>query len=501
MLGPLLEDASVPKWGHDVKSGEVSLSRFGVTMRGVDFDTMLASYVLDSSRGGHGVDGLASERLGLAITPWDDVTGTGRARVPVEQAPLAALSRRAAEEVDAAFRLRATLEPEIDVRDPRGVLRELEMPLIDVLARMERAGVRVDTHPAFLGELSKRMDEELQAITEKAWAAAGEPFNLGSPKQVADLLFGKLGLRPRGRTKTGLSTNAAVLESLADRARVAAPRARYRQLTKLKSTYVDTLPALVVPGDGRVHTSFHQTVAATGACRRRIRTCRTSRSARRSGARCGARSWRRKGRKLISADYSQVELRIMAHLSQDAALLAAFRTARTCTRARRSACSAAGGRRRRVRAARHGEGRELRRHVRDGRARAGATARPARARGQAVHRRLLPHAHGRRPLPQAVGRGGARRRATPRPCSGAGARCRALAQSEGLARANAERAAINTPIQGSAADLLKVAMVRLARGLEARGSTPGSSSPCTTSCSSTARRARSTTRARPWSTP
>ncbi|MFN8179425.1 MAG: DNA polymerase I [bacterium] len=323
-VGGVLADAGLRKWGHDVKTAQVALARLGVEPRGVDFDTMLASYVLDSSRGGHDVDGLARDRLGLAVTPWEDVTGAGRTRVPVEQAPLAALARRAAEEVDAALRLRPMLEPEIDAGDPRGVLRDLELPLVDVLARMERAGVRIDT--AFLGELSRRMEEELATITEKAWAAAGEPFNLASPKQVSELLFGKLQLRPRGRTKTGLSTSAAVLEELEDDHEVVRLVLRHRELSKLKSNYADTLPALVSPETGRVHTTFQQAVAATG----RLSSVDPNLQ------NVPVRTWEgREIRKafvpaedgwvLVSCDYSQLELRLLAHMAKDEALLAAFR--------------------------------------------------------------------------------------------------------------------------------------------------------------------------------
>jgi DNA polymerase-1 len=324
VLGGVLGDASVAKWGHDVKSAVVALARLGVEPRGVDFDTMLASYVLDASRGGHAAADLARERLSLDTTPREEVTGAGRARVPVERAPIEALARHAAEEVDVAFRLRAVLEPEIDVVDARGVLRGIEMPLLAVLARMERTGVRVDV--PFLAALSRRMDEELGTITEQAWRAAGEEFNLASPKQVADLLFGKLGLRPRGRTKTGLSTSAEVLEELQAEHEVARHVLRHREVSKLKSTYVDALPALADPATGRVHTTFQQAVAATG---------RLS-SADPNLQNVPVRTWEgREIRKafvptaddwvLVSCDYSQIELRLLAHMANDEALLAAFR--------------------------------------------------------------------------------------------------------------------------------------------------------------------------------
>lgn len=324
VLGPILGDPSRRKWGHDVKTSKVALGRLGLEPEGVDFDTMLASYVLDSSRGGHDVGELARERLALDTIARDRVTGTGRARLSLEEAPLADVARHAAEEVDVAYRLRAILEPEIDAMDTKHVLREIELPLVDVLARMERAGVRIDA--AFLGELSNKMDEELLAVTGQAWSAAGEKFNLSSPKQVAELLFGKIGLRPRGRTKTGLSTNAAVLEELVDDHEVVGHVLRYREISKLKSTYVDTLPALVNSETGRVHTTFQQAVAATGRLSSTdpnlqnvpVRTWE-GREIRKAFVPAGE-DW-----VIVSCDYSQIELRLLAHMANDETLLAAFR--------------------------------------------------------------------------------------------------------------------------------------------------------------------------------
>lgn len=323
-LGPVLADPSLPKWGHDVKTSLVALERAGLPVAGVDFDTMLASYVLDASRGGHGLAELAQDKLALRTMARDDVTGAGRARVPIEQAPPEAVARAGAEAAEMAFRLRPLLEPDLDVLDDGGVFRALEMPLLDVLARMERTGVRIDV--PFLGALSARMEEELASITAKAWAAAGEEFNPASPKQVSELLFGKLGLRPRGRTKTGLSTSAAVLEELESDHEVVRLVLRHREISKLKGTYVDALPSLVEPRTGRVHTTFQQAVAATG---------RLS-SADPNLQNVPIRTWEgREIRKafvpsaddwvIVSCDYSQIELRILAHMARDEALVEAFR--------------------------------------------------------------------------------------------------------------------------------------------------------------------------------
>jgi len=331
-LGGVLRDGAIRKWGHDVKASLGALDRLGLDVAGIDFDTMLASYVLDASRGGHVAGDLARERLSLAITPRDAVTGTGRARVPLADAPLEALARHAAEEVDVAFRLRPLLEPEIDAVDARGVLRALELPLLHVLARMERTGVRVDV--PFLEGLSRRMDAELEEITARAWAAAGTEFNPASPKQVSELLFGKLGLRPRGRTKTGLSTSAAVLEELVGEHEVVRHVLRHREIAKLKGTYVDALPGLVDSATGRVHTTFQQAVAATGRLSSMDPNLQN----------VPVRTWEgreirkafvpsREGWVLVSLDYSQIELRLLAHMAKEESLIAAFRAGEDVHRA------------------------------------------------------------------------------------------------------------------------------------------------------------------------
>ena len=463
VLGPLLADASLRKWGHDVKTSMLSLGRLGLELGGVDFDTMLASYVLDSSRGGHEVAELARERLALDTMPREAVTGTGRARVALEESAPAELARHAAEEVDVAFRLRSILEPEIDAIDDHDILRRLELPLVDVLVRMERAGVRIDA--AFLGELSTRMDEELLAITSQAWAAAGEKFNLASPKQVAELLFGKLGLRPRGRTKTGLSTSAAVLEELTDQHAVVAHVLRYREVSKLKSTYVDALPVLVNPETGRVHTTFQQAVAATG------RLSSTDPNLQN----VPVRTWEgREIRKafvparddwvLVSCDYSQIELRLLAHMAKDDTLIAAVHEDVDVHRAMAARIFEVGvddvtpeqrGQAKTINyAVTYGMGavnlgkslgiptKDASRFIRSYFERlpgvqAWIDATQRRARDELVVQTLFGR---RRPVPE-------------------------IASADPRTRSFGERIAVNTPIQGSAADILKRAMIRVDEAL------------------------------------
>lgn len=332
ILKPLLEDEKIVKWSRDAKRDTLLLGRAGIELKGVDFDTMLASYVLDPSRRTHELSDLARERLNVTRIARDEVTGTGRNRVPIADASAEDVARWGAESSDLSFRLRATLEPDLDTIDASGVFRNIEMPLFSVLARMERIGVRLDTE--FLAKLSTRMDKELGEIQTKAWQAAGREFNLGSPKQVGELLFGELGLKPRGRTKTGLSTNAEVLTQLASEHEAPGLILRHREVAKLKSTYVDALPALVNPETGRLHTNFNQAVAATG---------RLS-SADPNLQNVPIRTWEGReirkafvpsvdGRVIVSCDYSQIELRLFAHMAQDESLLEAFREDRDIHRA------------------------------------------------------------------------------------------------------------------------------------------------------------------------
>ncbi len=464
-LGPVLADAALPKWGHDVKTACGALDRAGIPAAGVDFDTMLASYVLDASRGGHGLAELAQDKLALRLTPPDEVTGAGRARVPIEQAPLAAVARAGSEAADAAFRLRHVLEPDLDVLDDGGIFRALEMPLTAVLARMERTGVRIDV--PFLAALSARMEEELATIMAKAWAAAGEEFNLASPKQVSELLFGKLGLRPRGRTKTGLSTSAAVLEELESEHEVVRLVLRHREVSKLKGTYVDALPTLVDPRTGRVHTTFQQAVAATG---------RLS-SADPNLQNVPIRTWEgREIRKafipsgdgwvIVSCDYSQIELRILAHMARDEALVEAFRrgvdvhratAARIFDVAEDAVTPEQRGAAKTINyAVTYGMGavnlgkslgiptKEASGFIRSYFERLPGVQRwieetQRRAREEMVVRTL---AGRRRPIPE-------------------------IGSRDPRTRAFGERVAINTPIQGSAADILKRAMIRVDAELRA----------------------------------
>jgi DNA polymerase-1 len=331
-LEALLVDETLPKWGQDVKRDLLVLRRRDVRPLGVDFDTMLASYVLDPSRRNHSLEAAARDRLGVEAIDPKSLTGSGRSRVGMDAVAPADATPWAAERADLAFRLRDVLETELEAQKLAPLLRDVELPLLQVLAAMETRGVRVDVE--YLRGLSESMDARIRELEREACGAAGEEFNLGSPKQVAEVLFGKLGLKPLRRTKTGHSTDADVLTALADEHPVPGLVLRHREVSKLKGTYVDALPALVNPDTGRIHTTFQQAVAATGRLSSAdpnlqnvpVRT-EEGRGIRKAFV-PGEKGW-----VLVSCDYSQIELRILAHMAKDAPLLEAFRADRDVHRA------------------------------------------------------------------------------------------------------------------------------------------------------------------------
>lgn len=325
LLRGALEAESVPKWGQNVKYDLLVLRRHGIEVKGVDFDSMLASYVIDPSRRSHSMDELARDRLGLSTIPLTRLIGSGKNQILISQAPLSDVVSYAAEDADVTYKLRQVLEPEVLGLGLERLFREVELPLLHVLADMEQAGVRLDV--PFLQKLSGRMGTEIQSLEAEAHRAAGEAFNLGSPKQVAEILFTKIGLKPGRRTKTGFSTDADTLAELESEHEVVGILLRHRELSKLKSTYVDALPALVHPNSGRLHTNYNQAVAATGRLSSSDPNLQNV-PIRTEEGRAIRKAFipREEGWVLLSCDYSQIELRILAHMAKDEPLVHAFQS-------------------------------------------------------------------------------------------------------------------------------------------------------------------------------
>ncbi len=321
---PLLQDARVPKTGHDLKYDAVVLLKHGLHLQGIAFDTMLASYLLNPSKLRHGIGDLALEFLNTRITTVADLLGTGKSARTMQEIPAGELARYACEEISAIRRLSATLAPMLESRQLSKLFRELEIPLELVLAKMEFAGMAVDTD--LLRELSKELEHQLEEMTQQIYRLAGEEFNIASTKELGHILFEKLCLPTHRKTKTGYSTDVEVLTSLAKSHDLPLLILQYRTLCKLKTTYSDVLPALVHASDGRIHTSFHQTVTATGRLSSSDPNLQNIPVKTQTGLRIRAAFVPGEpGQLLLGADYSQIELRILAHFSADPNLQEAFR--------------------------------------------------------------------------------------------------------------------------------------------------------------------------------
>ncbi len=320
----LLEDEDTPKVGHDLKAARLALAAVDVTLRGMAFDTMIASYVLDPGKRGHELATLSMELFQHRPCGLDDVLGAGRDRSAPAEAPADRLREHLCEVAALAMRLAGVLEPALEEQGLAPLMRDLEMPLVPVLARMELAGIAIDEE-LFRG-MRARLVRELDLIQQEIFKIAGGDFNLNSTPQLRQVLFEKLELPVLKKTKTGPSTDASVLEELAAMGHEV-PRLmmEYRELEKLRSTYVDALPQLVNPRTGRIHTSFNQTVAATG------RLSSSDPNLQNIPIRTDLGRGIRKGfvaapgTLFLGVDYSQIELRVLAHFSRDPAFLHAFR--------------------------------------------------------------------------------------------------------------------------------------------------------------------------------
>ncbi len=323
-LKPLLEDPARPKVGQNLKYDMSVLARYGVGLAGIRFDTMLESYVLDSTASRHDMDSLALKYLGHGTIHFEHVAGKGAKQLTFDQVPLEQAAPYAAEDADVTLRLHQTLWPRLAAEEgPRTVFDTIEMPLVPVLSRMERRGVRVDRE--VLASHSKELAQRILELEAKAHQLAGRPFNLGSPKQLQQILYDEMALPVVSKTPKGQpSTAESVLQELAVDFELPATILEYRGVAKLKSTYTDTLPQRIDPHSGRVHTSYHQAVAATGRLSSSEPNLQNIPIRSAEGRRIRQAFVAEPGFRMVAADYSQIELRIMAHLSGDQGLLAAF---------------------------------------------------------------------------------------------------------------------------------------------------------------------------------
>ena len=322
-LKAVLEDASIEKVGHDLKRSTLALSVAGVELAGTAFDTMVASYVLDPGRRGHELNTLAMEVFSHKPLDRDDVTGSGRSRVAFGDVSVARAQDYLCESADISGRLAEHFWAQLEGASLGDLMDELEMPLVPVLTRMERAGIGIDED--FFRVMRSKLKRELDLIQDEIFKVAGGDFNLNSTKQLRQILFEKLDLPVRKKTKTGPSTDASVLEELAAMGHEV-PRLmmEYRELEKLRSTYVDALPQLVNPRTQRIHTSFNQTVAATGRLSSSDPNLQNIPIRTDLGREIRKGFVAAPGMTFLGVDYSQIELRVMAHFSGDEAFVTAF---------------------------------------------------------------------------------------------------------------------------------------------------------------------------------
>ncbi len=323
-LKSLLEDASLKKVGQHLKYDMNVLARYGIDVKGIGSDTMLESYVLNSTATRHDMDSLANFYLGESTTSFESLAGKGKNQLTFNQIEIEPAGEYAAEDADITWRLHELLQANLkDVAPLAKVLNEIEIPLIPVLSRIERNGALVDA--AMLGQQSLELEARLKVLEAEAFEAAGEPFNLASPKQLQAILFEKQGLPVIKKTPKGApSTAEEVLQELALEYPLPKLIMEHRGLTKLKSTYTDKLPLMIDKGTGRIHTSYHQAVTATGRLSSTDPNLQNIPVRTAEGRRIRHAFVAPQGYKVVAADYSQIELRIMAHLSGDAGLVNAF---------------------------------------------------------------------------------------------------------------------------------------------------------------------------------
>ncbi|HNW30420.1 MAG TPA: DNA polymerase I, partial [Spirochaetota bacterium] len=321
-LKPLLTDPKVRKIGQNIKYDLLVLLNYGIELAGVAFDTMVASYLLSPNDRRHNMDDLAEKYLNYKTITFKELVGTGKSAIPVEEVPLDKISEYAIEDADITYRLYNIFRRKIDDEDLLKLFNEIEMPLVPVLADMERAGVKIDT--AYFKKLEVKNRELLKQVEEKIYADAGQAFNINSTRELSRVLFDTLKLKPQRKTKTGLSTDIRVLESLQGSHPIIDNLISYRSLSKLKNTYIDALPKLVSPKTGRIHTSYNQTVVATGRLSSSDPNLQNIPVRDEMGKSIRRGFVPEKGHVLLSADYSQIELRVAAHLSGDANMIRAF---------------------------------------------------------------------------------------------------------------------------------------------------------------------------------
>ncbi|MCM2265052.1 MAG: DNA polymerase I [Desulfuromonadales bacterium] len=465
-LRPLMEDPSLAKIGQNIKFDALVLAHAGVELHGVETDTMIASYLAQPAAKSHGMDALASELLGYRTISYSEVTGSGKYQVGFEQVEIEKATVYAAEDADITLRLAEKLLPMVTASGQELLFHTVEMPLVTILTEMERIGVRID--PVFLGGLSREFEGKLAALEQEIHRQAGGPFNIASPKQLGEVLFERLQLSRGRKTKTGWSTDSEVLASLAEEHPVAALILDHRSLAKLKGTYSDALPKLIHPDTGRIHTSFNQAVTATGRLSSSDPNLQNIPIRTEEGRRIREGFIPADGCVLLSADYSQVELRILAHLADVPVLKEAF--ARGEDIHRRTASEVFGVFPEMVTDEQRRQAKTINFGVIYGMSAFGLAKQLniGRREAQAFIDAYFAHYPGIQAF-MAEKINEAREKLYVTTILGRRCAVPEIHSQNGAIRGYAERNAINYPMQGSAADIIKVAMVNIDRQLAEEG--------------------------------
>ncbi len=465
-LRPLLGSADHLKIGQNLKYDILVMGRVGVAVTEPLFDTMLASYLANSAAQSHGMDSLAAELLDYRTIPYSEVAGSGKKKICFDEVEVEKATVYAAEDADITLRLYEKLLPMIAEQKQQELFDQVEMALLPILVKMEQAGIRIDA--ALLNGLSADMEKKLAALEGEIHALAGTAFNIGSPKQLGEVLFERLGLAKGKKTKTGWSTDVEVLSHLAEDHEIAAKILDYRSLSKLKGTYTDALPKLIHPDTGRIHSSFNQAVTATGRLSSSDPNLQNIPIRTEEGRRIREGFIPSEGCLLLAADYSQVELRILAHMADEPALKEAF--ARGEDIHRRTASEVLGLFPEMVTDEQRRQAKAINFGVIYGMSAFGLAKQLGISRREA--QTFIDTYFERYPgirifMDSCVAEAREKKYVT----TLLGRRCAIpeINSKNGAVRGYAERNAINYPVQGSAADIIKVAMVQIARRLAREG--------------------------------
>jgi DNA polymerase-1 len=465
-LGPALADESIAKIGHNIKFDCLVLEANGFSIGGVAFDTMIASYCLDPERRSHSLDNLALEFARHRKIPYAGLFPAGAREKDIRTVPLDRLSEYSCEDADYTMRLKKLFEGSLREIGLESLFKDVEMPLCLVLKRMEQEGVAIDA--AKLAALSGTVAKDLDRLTAEVHRLAGEEFNINSPKQLQRILFEKLGLAKARKTKTGFSTDEDVLTELARVHPIAGSVLEHRQLSKMKGTYIDALPRLVNPRTGRIHTSFNQTVTATGRLSSSEPNLQNIPVRTELGRSIRSAFVPRRGNVLMDADYSQIELRIMAHLSKDSEFVETFREGGDIHA--RTAARIYGVDEGKVSADMRARAKTINFGVIYGMGPRGLSAQLGIEIDEA--KRFIDEYFEKYPgvkgyIDSAIAR--ARRDGCAETLLGRRRLLGDIDSENGRARSFSERIAVNMPIQGTAADMIKLAMIRIDRDIVTGG--------------------------------